>query len=379
MKILKQFLFVSLLSIIVSSCSKEPLNAECDILTAVLPGDIQNRDAIIDNNKVTFIVKNGTSLSSLAPEFTLTPGASIDPPSGTTRDFNSPQTYVTTSEDGNWHKTYTVEITYADMINLEYNFENVRTEVINNSAFDVFFEIDAQGRETLTWASGNGGFALTGIAYGKDDPSLFPTYQVNEGRSGKAVAMTTRRTGVFGAMANKPIASGSLFIGQFVLSDAMAHPLEATQFGTPFVNIPRILKGYYKYTPGEIYYEFDKTASGKLRPIEDKVDKFNIYAVFFETTDDMQHLDGNDTMSPNNPNIVATAEISDAERIASSEWKRFEIPFTYRTENIDLNKLKEGRYSITIVFASSIDGDFFSGAPGSTLIVDEVELTCLEE
>lgn len=379
MKILKQFLFISLLSIVISSCSKEPLNAECDIVTAVLPGDIQNRDAIIENNKVTFIVKNGANISALAPEFTLTPGATIDPPSGTTRNFDTPQTYVTTSEDGNWHKTYTVEVAYADMINLEYNFENVRTETINNSTFDVFFEIDAQGREALTWASGNGGFALTGIAYGKDDPSLFPTYQINEGKSGKAAAMTTRRTGVFGAMANKPIASGSLFTGQFVLSDAMAHPLEATQFGTPFVNIPRTLKGYFKYTPGETYYEFDKTASGKLRPIEGKVDKFNIYAVFFETTDDMQHLDGNDTMSPDNPNIVATAEIPDAERVASSEWKRFEIPFDYRTDNIDLNKLKEGRYSITIVFASSIDGDFFSGAPGSTLIVDEVELSCLEE
>ena len=33
-------------------------------------------------------------------------------------------------------------------------------------------------------------------------------------------------------------------------------------------------------------------------------------------------------------------------------------------------------YSITIVFSSSIDGDYFSGAEGSTLIVDNVELVC---
>ncbi|WP_301963905.1 PCMD domain-containing protein, partial [uncultured Muribaculum sp.] len=34
------------------------------------------------------------------------------------------------------------------------------------------------------------------------------------------------------------------------------------------------------------------------------------------------------------------------------------------------------RYSITIVFASSIDGDLFEGAPESTLLIDEVELGC---
>ena len=33
----------------------------------------------------------------------------------------------------------------------------------------------------------------------------------------------------------------------------------------------------------------------------------------------------------------------------------------------------------TIVFSSSIDGDYFSGAPGSTLLIDEVSLVCLNQ
>ena len=38
-------------------------------------------------------------------------------------------------------------------------------------------------------------------------------------------------------------------------------------------------------------------------------------------------------------------------------------------------KLAKGEYKISIIFASSKDGATFEGAPGSTLLVDEVELT----
>lgn len=42
---------------------------------------------------------------------------------------------------------------------------------------------------------------------------------------------------------------------------------------------------------------------------------------------------------------------------------------------IDNAKLAKGEYKISIIFASSKDGATFEGAPGSTLLVDEVELT----
>lgn len=37
-------------------------------------------------------------------------------------------------------------------------------------------------------------------------------------------------------------------------------------------------------------------------------------------------------------------------------------------------KLAEGKYNLAIVFSSSIRGDHFEGAPGSTLLIDEIEL-----
>ena len=359
------------------SCEGEPLNAECDIESAFLPDDVLIREPVIENDKVTFMLKNGTDRTALAPEFTITPGAVIEPPSGTVRDFTTPQTYTVTSEDRKWHKNYTVSATYIT-ISLQYDFEHVRLEETNKARYDVFYEVGTDGKESLTWASGNPGFALTGMAANKPS-DVFPTYQINDGRSGKAVALTTRMTGSFGALVNKPIASGSLFLGKFDLSTALSKPLESTCFGIPFSKIPLYLKGYYKYAPGETYMELDKSITDKLKPIPGKTDECNIYAVFFETSDGMEYLDGTNVMSDDNPNIVAVAALSPEERTATSEWREFNLPFKYRPgKTIDFGKLQDGHYSITICMASSIDGDYFCGAPGSTLIVDEVELICYE-
>lgn len=41
---------------------------------------------------------------------------------------------------------------------------------------------------------------------------------------------------------------------------------------------------------------------------------------------------------------------------------------------IDKEKLMDGKYNIAIVFTSSLEGDHFNGAIGSTLLIDEAEL-----
>ena len=374
MKKCKWALCVALGIIAMSCIREEPLNAEADIESVTLSGDVLNRAPIIENDKVMLVVKFGTNVTELAPEFKLTPGATIQPPSGTVRDFSSPQKYVVTSQDGEWSKLYTVTVTYADFNNYRYDFEHVKIGTVNRSNYDIFYELDPAGKETLVWASGNPGFAMTGS---DRKPDEFPTYQVDNGKSGKALALTTRRTGGFGSLMNKPIAAGNLFLGTFDFNSALTNALKATKFGTPFNRIPVYLKGYYKYTPGPVFYVLDKDAPDKMRPVEGKVDKFNIYAVFFEPTADMLYLDGENVLSEDNPNIIAVAEIADADRVKKTEWTEFNLPFVLRPgKEIDADKLADGRYSITIVFASSIDGDLFEGAPESTLWSDEVELGC---
>lgn len=368
------------MGLLIASCTKsEPLNAECDITGVTLPGDLLNRQPIIENDRVTLIVKNFVNVTELAPEFDLTPGATIEPASGTVRDFTEPQTYEVTSEDGEWHKTYTVTVQRNNAINLSYGFEDVKlTRTSQGGEYDVFFDVKmdeaTHRRDTMFWASGNGGFALTN---GKNPPETYPTFQVSDGVKGKCAKLVTRSTGSWGAMVNKPLAAGNLFLGKFDLSIAVSRPLQATQFGTPFYNVPTYFRGYFKYTPGETYQRFNASAPGKLETVEGKKDECNVYAVFYESTAEMEYLDGSNVLADDNPNIIAVAAISEEMRKGASEWTHFDCPFVFRPgKSIDPDKLENGHYNIAVVMSSSIDGDYFSGAVGSTLMVDELELIC---
>ena len=68
-------------------------------------------DATITGNAITKFVPNGTSVTALAPTFTLSSGATCPLASGSTHDFSSPVHYVVTSSDNNIIKDYTVTVT----------------------------------------------------------------------------------------------------------------------------------------------------------------------------------------------------------------------------------------------------------------------------
>lgn len=354
----------------VSCIREEALNTEADIESCTLADDVLNRDPVIENEKVTLYLKKTADLSDLAPEFTLTPGATISPASGTKLNFSSPQYYEVTSEDGQWKKQYKVEATTTYNIPTLFQFEKVRTTKTAKGEYQIFYETDNSGKETIVWASGNSGYALTGAGSGAD---TYPTYQSNIGYRNKCLALTTRKTGSWGANMNMPIAAGNLFLGTFTVLDALSNPLKATRFGIPADAVPTSMQGYYKYKAGETFYELDKSRPDKLKEIPGKRDIFNIYAVFYESTEDMKTLDGTNALAEDNQNILAVAQITDAKE--TDEWTEFDLPFVFRPgKTVDPVKLAEGKYSLAVVFSSSIDGDHFSGAPGSTLCIDEVTM-----
>lgn len=356
-----------------SCIRQEPLNAECDILEVTLPGDVLNRQPLIENDKVTLIVKNDVSLMNLAPEFKLTPGASIEPASGTARNFLLPQVYTVTSEDGEWSKEYVVSVEKNNTVNLNYNFENVKvvSTLGGASSYDVFYEMGPTGNVSMEWASANKAYALT---FQASTPDTYPTYQGDDGINGHCAVLVTRSTGNYGQRLGKPIASGNLFLGTFDMTEAISKPLEATHFGVPFNNVPSQFSGYYKYTPGEIYCEPD--ADGKLDAVPGMTDSFSLYSVLFETAPGHEWLDGTNVLAEDNPYIISTAEIPDPH--PSEEWVEFTVPFVLRPgKTIDMEKLKDGKYSIAVVMGSSKEGDRFCGALGSTLKVDELSISCL--
>lgn len=366
---LKLLLFNLILCFTFVSCIKdEAPNAEADILTCQVPGDVLNREPIIENTEITLVVKKGTDITALAPKFMLTEGATIIPESGSLLDFTNPQSYIVTSEDKKWTKTYKIQVTFSGISNTFYHFENVRLN--KQGEYQIFYETDSQGKETMSWSSGNPGFALTGV---NAKPQEYPTSQVEEGYQGKCLKLTTKRTGDLGNRMNMPLAAGNIFIGKFDVLNALTNALTATQFGSVFEYVPTYIKGYYKYKSGDIFYELDKNAPDKLKPIPGKKDICDIYAVFYESTKDLPILDGTNILAEDNPNIISIARIKNA--IETDKWVEFNLPFEYREgKNIDPVKLHNGQYNLAIVFSSSIRGDHFEGAPESTLYIDEVQL-----
>ncbi len=379
-------LLCTLLALAFTSCVKDELpNAECDIIAAYLPGDILNGDPIVKNTEVEFHVLLGTEVTALAPQFDLTPGATIVPPSGTVRDFSTPQTYVVTSEDGNWHKTYTVSVTddFEDKLIYIYKFDNVEQKTTGTYSYDIFVELGADGDKLWEWATANAGFAMSGV--GKT-PNTFPTYQGTTETGRKCAVLQTLSTGSFGERMKKPIAAGNLYTGTFKTATAITNPLGATHFGEgrTFYRYPIYFRGTYKYTAGPTFGEMG--ADGKLVPVPGKQDECNIYAVLFRN--DVKdangkvvgYLDGNNVLSADNPAIVATAEISAEQRLTTNGWITFGVPFILRPgKDIDPKDLADGKYNLTIVASSSREGDFFNGAIGSTLMISQLELYCVDE
>ncbi len=378
---LMQVMTVLFSTVWLSSCiENEPLNAECDIVSASLPEELLVRPAEIvdrkDVHSVTFIVKNFVDVTALAPEFEITPGATIDPASGTMRDFSDPQEYTVTSEDGQWSKTYTVIAKHDDPIALKYSFENARVVPANSQGgmCDEFVELSPTDPNVpnMVWASGNQGFGLTN---GKKGPETYPTFQADNGVVGRCAGLVTRSTGTFGAMVGMPLAAGNLFIGKFDMTNAVNKPLEATQFGTSFYYVPIGLRGYYRYAPGE---KFMKLVDRKLVEVPGRIDECDIYAVFYERTADMEYLDGNNVLSDDNPNIIAVARLDEDQRKGAADWTHFDVEFKYRPDkSLDPEKLENGVYALAVVMTSSIEGAKFSGAIGSALFVDELEVVCL--
>lgn len=363
------------LCLTLTACTKpEPPNQECDILSAWVEGsewaaDFYQRSQMrieeipSNTSDITFMVRS-TSARRMPVHFTLSQGATITPANGSVQDFSAGAvTYTVTSEDGAYSRRYTVAMrTPPNPINT-YSFEHVDSVTLQNTTFHTFFDIDANGDTIRIWDSGNKGSATI---LGGQGPEAYPTRSIAEGYSGKGVCLTTLSAGSFGQLMHKPIAAGNLFIGEFDVNYVFDDPLESTVFGTPVNLAPTSIRGYYKYTPGATFTD----AAGAT--VEGRTDEANIYAIFFRNEDEngntVKITGKNDKTSPY---IVRRAQVTSMP--PTTEWAPFEL--TFDDGAVDPQALANYGYSISIVFSSSKTGGTFEGAVGSTLIVDEVQVT----
>ena len=369
-----------------TSCFKdEPLNSECDIEQAYLHADnpdeifFQPADSLVQIGSTETVIvfkqlRSNADLTALAPMFRITEGATIEPASGTVRDFSQgPLTYKVTSEDGEWSRTYEVRITaeapqpQEEEVEVNYDFENFYLERAKEKYY-VWTDILPDGTEALNWATGNAGFTM---AKPSAKPDAFPTTPYNDGFEGNAVKLTTCKTSTLAASLDMRIAAGNLFTGVFDSKSATKAPLKATHFGDGSYNQinyrPVTLAGYYQYTPGEVF----KDKKGK--EVEGRIDQGDIYAVVFRNVDsegNSFYLTGDNVLT--SPQIVALARVPNIVKTEGG-WHNFSVDFNYSGE-LDPAILANYGYSMAVVFTSSIEGAAFQGAVGSTLLIDKVSI-----
>ncbi len=366
-------LFLALPMFLFASCIQdEAPNAECDILAFEETWLQENKDIIIgtpivENDRVSVLLKMGTDRTALNPSFVLTQGATLTmvaadgkevEANGVARNFSTPQIYITHSEDGAWSKEYKVAFVYPNMLKT-LSFEHFAFDGGHNKYYRWVELADADSLNY--WTSGNAGFAFTGRG---TTPSDYPTSVSENGVNGKCVKLTTRDTGMFGKLAGMPIAAGNIFIGEFDSENAMKKPLEATRFGLQLVaNKPSKITGWYKYTPGEVFT--DK----KKNEVPDRSDACSIYSVLFEVDpENFVPLDGSNVLS--SERVVMVAQLENPGE--PDDWQSFDIPYKLRDgKTFDLERLANNGYAITVVASSSKGGDYFEGAVGSTLYIDE--------
>lgn len=370
-----------------SSCFKEePLNAECDIEQAYIHVDnkillnlfTNPSDTLVnvqsDQTKIEFTMRPFAALTKQAPIFRLTPGATISPESGSLQDFSKgPVTYVVTSENKQWSRTYQVSIKKGQTTILnekEFEFEDA---YLSKGYYN--WQENWNGDILGIWATGNSGFNISNPSA---KPEEYPTVMIKDGYKGKGVKLTTKRTSKLADIVHKPIAAGNLFIGQFDATDALNDAMKATKFGRPFSFSakPVKLEGWYKYQAGE------KFTDKNMQEL-DRHDYGTIYAVLYENIDEKGNavlLYGDNVQT--SKQIVALALVGETHDdngkvVIGNTWKwhHFSVDFKYK-KAIDPIKLKNGGYSLTIVSSSSSDGANFLGAVGSTLWIDSFKLIC---
>ena len=371
---------VMILAAINTSCFKEePLNTECDIEKAwVHVNDLEASfynandtliNVISNEDKIVFTMRDNADVTAFAPQFTITPGATITPASGSVHDFsNGPVTYTVTSQDGKWSRKYLVSCNrmarYTTSV-IDFDFEHYELDK-DYHKFYVWHNTLPDGSLGDDWATGNYGFY---IANSNSAPNEFPTFVLENGYEGHGVQFVTRDTGPMGRRLGKPIAAGNLFLGKFNIISALLQPLKATEFGIPFTQKPVKLSGYYQYSPSSPFTDKDFN----VHP--ERTDAGDIYSVLYINHDRNGNplvLYGDNVLS--SENIVAVARVKNVNE-TNGQWVKFDIEYEYKKE-IDPEMLANRGYNLTIVFSSSIDGATFEGAIGSTLKIDSVKLTC---
>ncbi len=213
-------------------------------------------------------------------------------------------------------------------------------------------------KENPIWDTANGGAAKFIGSLTSRTPSLAEVEADQKGFviSGNAVRMESKDAVI-------AFAAGNIYTGKFgKISGLSGAELD---WGTPFTGRPRALKGYYAYSPKKI--DNDKYVKPPFEHLKNTMDKCQILAIltdwdapFHVNTNIGQFVD-----IENDPGIIACG-VLESDEDTRGEYREFTLELEYRRP-FDTPKY------VVVVACSSYRGNFFTGALGSVMYVDQFE------
>ncbi|NOQ26037.1 MAG: hypothetical protein GQ564_11795 [Bacteroidales bacterium] len=348
----KLLILLSFISVLMS-CSDEDESGNAEIIdmsiTAMSSSDLLLEDISIEseNSKILIFLNNDLRDHafpiSLTTDVKLSSGAKTSSFLNSEISFNEADQVISVdveAEDGTL-KTWSIFLIHHQIQNS--SFEDWYTNVGMNGVD--YTEIGNSAVESI-WATANMGTSMYSV-YGTK-PLIVD--------SEKYVKIETFKSSSIPI----PIAAGTLFIGRFDLAGAISNPTnpkKATKFGSSFIFSPKSFKVKYNYQAGDtlIQGEFNNPTNifggFTTEIIEGEEDKCAIYAILESRTEDTN-------------TEVARAELYS--ETTSDNINEVIVDFNY-TSTLQPTH-------ISVVFSSSIDGDLWKGAAGSTLLIEEFEL-----
>jgi hypothetical protein len=351
---MRAFLILAAVVLLHSGCVREDQFGKSDraeIKTFVIPG--QSGVSDIDEETLTIVV----TVPETTMDFMLTPSeitvsnfAIVSPAEGETQDFSEPVDYFVTAEDGTV-RVYTVRVERGgSQPQLDNSsFEDWYTESVG------FTSVEQPGadKNSTIWGTANRGLALGGAAG-------------NTTRQQRDNSNYARMESV-AAPALVRLAAATIFIGKFTDGfPSVTDPRSNIDLGTPFTARPLSFSFSYTYQPGQS----NEDASGQPLPYGDQCD---VYLLLENRADGKVRRIGTAWFRSGEETIDWTRQnvpIKYGELDPSDPWYDYAQP----REGEEWGDEAEAITHITVLATSSFEGDFFNGAIGSTLELDEIEL-----
>lgn len=258
---------------------------------------------------------------------------------------NNLVTVKVSSEDGKL-KDVAYKIYCIKLMDLDFTFDSWSKEMVENNVRP--WEVPTG------WASNN-----MAIYYG----SLGKSEYAVQKKDGKVLIKTLNTAAFKDPVMQtkfKKVTSGVLYKGTYIQEDITS--LKDNKVGVLYKSQPKPLSfaGNYSYTAGETVYD---QSGNEVSGVTDEC-LLGIY--LYEVAKDNDMLDAISIHTSDK--VVARGEFTHG---TTSGAVDFEVPVVFNTD-YEYDSAKT--YKIAIILASSKDGHIYKGAPGSTLIVNNINV-----